>query len=362
MRSRLFAAAAVLVAASAARADEGLHKGTPDIKSVSALAFGPHGVLFVGDPMGAAIFAIDTGDAKPTGTQAVNVDRLDAKIAGVLGTTEKDIRVNDLKVNPASGNVYIAVTRGTGAGQPAILRLTRTGALEAVPLKDVPFAKATIPNPAQGKGATTSITNMAFVAGGKGIEVGNGRLYVAGLSNEQFASTLRAIPYPFGKSADKGTAVEIFHGAHGRIETQAPIRTFVPYKVGDEDALMAAYTCTPLVKVPVSELKPGEKVKGTTVAELGNRNVPLDMIVYTKGGKDYFLMANTARGVMKIPTEGFASAEPITARPPTLTAGVKYDTVSELKDVTQLDKLDAHRAVILVKTDAGLDLKTIELP
>jgi hypothetical protein len=30
--------------------------------------------------------------------------------------------------------------------------------------------------------------------------------------------------------------------------------------------------------------------------------------------------------------------------------------------VTQLDTLDDHRAVIVVKTDAGLDLKTIELP
>lgn len=356
MRSRLLAAAAVLVAAAAARADEGLHKGTPDIKSVSALAFGPHGTLFVGDPVGAAIFAIDTGDAKPAGDQAVNVERIDAKLAGVLGTTEKEIRVNDVKVNPASGNVYIAVTRGTGAGQPAILRLTRTAALEPVPLKDVPFAKTTIPNPgpATGKGGAANIlTNMAF-AGGK--------LYVAGLSNEQFASTLRVIPYPFGKETDKGSAIEIFHGAHGRIETQAPIRTFVPYKVGSEDALMAAYTCTPLVKVPVSELKPGAKVKGTTIAELGNGNTPLDMVPYAKGGHHYLLVANTNRGVMKIPTEGFASAEPIIAKPQSTTAGVKYETISELKGVTQLDKLDDHRAVILVKSDAGLDLKMIELP
>ena len=126
---------------------------------------------------------------------------------------------------------------------------------------------------------------------------------------------------------------------------------------------MAAYTCTPLVKVPLSsELKPGEKVKGTTIAELGNRNTPLDMIVYAKGGKDYLLMANTARGVMKIPAESFAGAEPITARPATETAGVKYETVGELKGVTQLDKLDDARGLILVKTDAGFDLKTIELP
>ncbi len=53
--------------------------------------------------------------------------------------------------------------------------------------------------------------------------------------------------------------------------------------------VLAAYTCTPLVKFPLSDLKPGEKVKGTTIAELGNRNRPLDMIVYQKDGKDYVL-------------------------------------------------------------------------
>jgi hypothetical protein len=36
---------------------------------------------------------------------------------------------------------------------------------------------------------------------------------------------------------------------------------------------------------------------GTTIAELGNRNRPTDMIVYRKGGKDYLLIANTSRGV-----------------------------------------------------------------
>src|SRR5437868_7387329 len=57
MRSQLLAAVAVLAASvGTARADHGLTKGTPDLKSASALAFGPHGILFVGDPAVAAIF------------------------------------------------------------------------------------------------------------------------------------------------------------------------------------------------------------------------------------------------------------------------------------------------------------------
>ena len=76
------------------------------------------------------------------------------------------------------------------------------------------------------------------------------------------------------------------------------------YRIGNEPYMLAAYTCTPLVKVPVSELKAGAHIKGTTIAELGNHNQPLDMIVYQKDGKDYLLMTNSSRGVMKIPTEG----------------------------------------------------------
>ena len=57
------------------------------------------------------------------------------------------------------------------------------------------------------------------------------------------------------------------------------------------------------MRIPVSELKAGNKVKGTTIAELGNRNRPLDMIVYTKDGKHFILMANSSRGVMKLTGE-----------------------------------------------------------
>ena len=94
---------------------------------------------------------------------------------------------------------------------------------------------------------------------------------------------------------------------------------------------MAAYTCTPLVKVPVADLKPGAHVKGTTIAELGNRNRPLDMIVYQKDGKDYLLLANSSRGVMKIPTEGADTAEGITKPRQRTRKGLAYDTIDDAR-------------------------------
>ena len=52
----------LLAALPASAANSGMTTGTPDIKSAGPLAFGPDGILFVGDPKGAAIFAIDTQD------------------------------------------------------------------------------------------------------------------------------------------------------------------------------------------------------------------------------------------------------------------------------------------------------------
>jgi len=337
----------------------GLSKGSPDWKSAGSLAFGPKGLLFLADTQGGAVFAVDTGDVQADSAGGpLKVEGINEKIAALLGTKAQNLAIGDMAVNPASGKAYLSVARGKGAdAQPALVRVDRSGKLELVSLDSVPFAKATLPNPAAGNsprnGRTSAITDMAFV---------DGRLFVAGLSNEEFASRLLAIPYPFTESADKGTSIEIFHGAHGRLETAAPVRTFAAYQIKGEPYLLAAYTCTPLVKLPVAQLQPGKHVKGTTIAELGNRNNPLDLIVYEKDGKNYLLLANSARGVMKIKTDHAADQEGIN-RPVKGTEGLPYDTISDLKGVTQLDELDKGHALILVQTqDGAMNLETIALP
>jgi hypothetical protein len=349
--------------AMAAEPTASLKQGKPDLKSAGPLTFGPEGILFVGDTTGAALFAIDTGDrAAATEKHSVQVKDLAGKIAGMLGTNARQVQINDLTVNPLSGNVYVSVARGRGPdAMPVIFRIHGDGKLEELALENVRFAKAEIPNaPAPGPAVrgedprTAAITDLAYV---------DGRVFLAGLSNEEFSSRLIAIPFPFSSEGFDGAAIEIYHGAHGRFETKTPVRTFVAYKIQNEPFLLAAYQCTPLVKMPVAELKAGAHLKGTTIAELGNGNRPLDMIVYQKDGKDYLLMANSKRGVMKITTEGAGTVESITQ--PVRGGGTKglgYDTIASLKGVVQLDQLDDRHAVILVQDASGLNLETIDLP
>lgn len=356
MKLRYLAVAALFLVAAAAQAADltaGMKKGTPEIKTAGPLAFGPDGILFAADSGTSTLFAIATGDtsAPKDAKQRPTVENIDEKIAALLGVDVKQARIADVAVNPKSGNTYLSVARGQGGDAKAvILVVDRAGKITEFKTSDVMFSSVKLE-----KAATTpeAVTDIAFV---------KDRVFVAGLSTEEFKSKLRAYPFPFAEGVGT-TSVEIFHGAHGKFETAAPVRTFVAYDIGGETNLLAAYTCTPLVKFPVKDIKAGEKVKGTTVAELGNMNRPLDMIVYKKGGKDYLLLANSARGIMKINLEGIDKIDAIT-KPVTGggVAGLKYDKIENLKGVEQLDKFDDEHAILLSRKDGKLVLETIELP
>src|SRR4051812_19832063 len=115
-KSRLFLCALLAIAlfagaASAATLTDSLKPGKADLKSAGVMAFGPDGVLFVGDSIGGAVYAIDTQDRTPSSGAAINVDGAGQKIAALLGTTADQIQVNDVVVNPISMKAYVSVSR-----------------------------------------------------------------------------------------------------------------------------------------------------------------------------------------------------------------------------------------------------------
>ena len=352
----------ILATASAPAVARGGSPGLigPSFQTIGPLAFGPNGVLYAADRQAATIFALDLGAqaaSSAPGTQ--DVANIDQKVAALFGTAAREITITDLVVHPETGNSYLSVMRGQGAGAAAALvRVDGNGNLTPIALDTVTFTSVALPNPANvsnsGRGGRAdSITDMAYM---------NGRLFVAGLSNEEFASKFWTVPYPF-QSADQGTSVEIFHGNHGQFETRSPVYAFVPTEVDGEPSLIAGYLCTPLVKFPVSDLRPGAKILGKTIAELGNRNRPIDMILYRKDGREFLLMSNTSRGVMKIDTSHFDGASAISAPVPEEKAGVPYETITSLTGVEQLDLLNATHTIVLTRSDSGaLNLTAVVLP
>ena len=350
-----------------------LPSGKVQLMSAGPLAFGPDGVLFVGDSVGGAIVAIDTQDRKAVSSAQINVQGVDAKIAALVGVTPDQIVINDVVVNPISKNAYLSASRGRGpSAMPLIMRVDPSGNVTevsldnakhaSVSLSDAPAAAAD-PN-ARNNPRMQTITDMAFV---------NGNLMVAGLSNEEWASALRSIPYPF-KTAQQGATLQIWHSSHGRYETASPVRTFVPYTISGQQYVLAAYTCTPLVKIPVADLKPGAKVKGVEIADLGAGNQPLDMVPYKKDGHDYILIANSAFGVVKLKADKIESYPAIDSPTTTDVAGVPYDKLPQFANVTHLTRMDDGDALLLIgKPGAGpayapgpaqspINLQTIALP
>ncbi len=352
-------------------ADHGMRTGTAELRSAGPITFGPDGILFLADNVGASVFAVDVGEATTDAAAApLDLANVDVQLASYLGTDPEDITIRDLAVHPLSHNVYLSVQRGRGdAARAVLIRIDHVdGSVVDVPLEDVPLAQTmitdapaddderldiTLPMDDEGEELdvrgrkirilrrpirTSTITDMAYV---------DGSLLVAGLSNEEFSSKLRRVPFPFADDGN-GVSLEIFHVSHGKWETAAPIRSFVPYDRGR--AILASYTCTPVVHFRLADLIPGTKAVGRTVADLGAMNQPLDMISFLQNGEEYLLVANSSHGLLKIACRDIDAQAPLTE--PTEPTGVPRE-VEDLHGITKLANLNDSFVLALQRDDDG---------
>jgi hypothetical protein len=327
-----------------------LEAGTPALKSIGPITFGPAGILFAADNAGATIFAIDLGDPEPAGDSSpIAVDKLDSLLASYLGCAREDIFLRDLAVNPVSQRLYLSMMRGSGdAGIPLLIEIGADGSLAEVPIENVPFSQTAIEDaPAdddarQNVFVTTALNEgeekvfgeihvrVAFDPFHTGtvtdLKYADGVLYVAGLSNEEFSSTLRRIPFPFG-GAPSTNSLEIYHVSHGKFETEAPIRTFLVY--GDEGAgdVLASFTCTPVVHFSLDDLQSATHARGRTVAELGNLSTPTDMVSYRRGNEEFLLIANTRHQLVRVAAKDVAAQAPLSE--PKEPTGVPRETMPQ---------------------------------
>lgn len=335
----------------------GFETGTPTIKSMNALAFGPEGILFIGDSKSASVFAIDTKDNEPLEkAKPLEIKNIDQKIADLLGTEAKNITIQDLVVNPVSKKVYCAVQAANGT---TVLFKIEGDNLQAVSLKDIKFSVVPLNN-APAEDAKDQRGRPLRIWAISDLNYSDGKVMVSGLSNQEFGATFRSIPFPFINKQDHAS-LEIYHAAHGQYETDAPIKTFTTADINGKKFLVASYTCTPLVLFPLEDLKAGTHVKGRTVAEFGAGNTPVDMITMKKGDDLFLIMANTNRPVMKVKYKDIAAYQGTLSQPIKenySTAGVPYISFP-MVNVSQLDKLDDDQFVYIQRRDNGdLDIKT----
>jgi hypothetical protein len=352
------AAFVILVAANRTTSHPyGLKRGTAPVQSISAISFGPDGILFIGDSRSAMVFAVDTKDKTAVEKAAVvEVKDIDKKIAAALGTETKNVRIQDMAVNPLSKKIYFAVQ--VVDGTPVLLTL-EGDKFQSVDLKDIAFSQVSIAN-VPGADAKDRNGRPLRDQSISDLNYADGSVMLSGLSNQEFGSTFRKITFPFSDKQEQAS-LEIYHAAHGKFETNAPIRTFTTAELNGKKYLVASYTCTPLVLFPLDELKPGKHVKGRTVGEFGAGNSPIDMVTLKKDGNTFLFMANSNRPVMRISYKNIEAYEGTLTEPikeSYSTAGVNFVTLPTV-NVLQMDKLDETQVLVLQRRVNGdLDLWT----
>lgn len=282
-----------------------------DVQSISRLEAGPGNVLFVADWKAARVHAIELPPAQQKAAGTFNILDLEALLSRQLGGAR--ITVQDMAVRPGTGEVYVAVSTGP-ARTPALFAVTSDGKARRVDLKAARATSVALRDAPKGDDKfwkqtperSFTVTDMKWR---------DGELFVAGLSNQEFSSTLRRIRFPF-TAQQSVSSIEIFHGGHNMMETRAPVRAMSFASLDGKPYLVAAYTCTPLVLIPIDALQDGAHVRGKTVAELGYGNTPADMISYTMrvGDKteDYMMLVNFNRVSNVIPVSELRAAN---ARP-----------------------------------------------
>ncbi len=294
-------------------------------QAAGALAFSPEGVLFLGDNKLGAVFAFETerGEA-PASLDPFLFESIDETIAAALGVTVKSLVMNGMAVHPVTREPYLSLgVRNGDRLDPVVVSVSLAGEVRPFDLSsskvtvhqlfDVPDADKTFQSragffpypPAEvfDEKARLPLRSMTIVD----LKFHDGEVFVAGVSNQEFSSTLRRIPYPFTGAASE-TQVEVYHLAHGKYETRAPIRTMQFGDINGEDTIIAAYACSPLVTIPVSALKDGAKVTGKTIGDMGNGQ-PISMVAFRDGDEDKLFITNLGRGPMIVPLSGIRSAE-----------------------------------------------------
>jgi hypothetical protein len=265
-----------------------------ELQSAARLTFGDAGTLFVADWKAARIYAVEVPAARTGAVAPYNLQDIQQPIAKALKVSADALRFEDLAVQPGSEVAYIALTvsHGKKPATAAIVSVDHAGTVRrlatnklknAMAITDAPPADARFwrDTPAQ----SLTVTDMKFY---------QDKLYVAGLSNRSFASTLRVYDYPFAGAA-RATTVEMYHPVHNQIETRAPIRAMSIMTLNGEPTLVAAYTCTPLVTMPLSAIRDGAHIVARTIGEMGWGSAPVGLVTFKVDNTDYALLVNSSR-------------------------------------------------------------------
>jgi len=326
------------------------------LTGVTVLAFGPENVLFIGNSKEAKIHAVETEATEKSDPIPYNLEGFDQMISEKLGITPREVIVTDMKIHPVSQEAYVAIRLGYQPSAKSVISIINPvdGAIRFLKVNESNSTSIKLNNPASSDIVFWNETPASALTI-TDIDYNDGYVYVAGLTNSDFASNLRKIPYPFSDTQEAVKSIEIYHAVHTQNETRAPIRTMLFEELNGISTLVASYTCTPLVTIPTSEIKSGASITGKTIAELGYGNTPIDMLVVTTQGFDgtmskSLLVTHKNRGGSMIPfsaVEAGANGNGMAGQQAMFASGLEGIQEIPTANVMQIDIQNAQMLGIL---------------
>ncbi|CAN5197280.1 hypothetical protein BH10PSE4_BH10PSE4_33370 [soil metagenome] len=299
MKRRLLMAAAAIAAIPAVAL-------AGPVKSAGQMTFADPNTLIVADWRAGELHALSLPSAHSQSVRPFNLKNVSTPIARALGVSPLALRFEDMAVRPGAELAYLSLTiaRPGRLPSPALVSVDSTGHVAVIDLAKVPRTTVKVsdtpsPDKSLWREPEATLTFTDLVAHG-------GKLYVAGLSNETFASTLRVFDLPLKRAATV-TSIEMYHPVHNQIETRAPIRKMTIVDTDAGPLLVAAFTCTPLAVVPVKDLKDGAHIAAKTIAELGWGSAPVDMVTFDTGQGQVVLLTNSHKSADLMPVADIAA-------------------------------------------------------
>lgn len=292
--------------------------------SAGKMTFVDANTVVVADWRGGQLHTISLPPVAPGALAPFNVKDVSGLIARTLHTRPERLRFEDMVVRPGSELAYITLSvDGKTASErprPALVSVDPAGTVRLVSLDQGKQGSIAISNlPGADKrlwrdtpAASFTVTDMKFH---------EGKLYVAGLSNASFASTLRVFDFPFRGNAAV-SSVEMYHPVHNQLETRAPIRKMVITNLNGEPTLIAAFTCSPLVTIPLKDLKDGAHIAAKTVAEFGWGSAPAGMVMFDAGQGPMVLLTHSHKSADLLSVGDIAEA----STKPGLSTPIKWPT------------------------------------
>ncbi len=256
--------------------------GDPQLGSADRLAFGPQGVLLIGDGPKDRILAVATEDNDPTNSPRYLVPRIrniSLKIRDIFGPGNGQIEVTDIAVHPISHRIYISLAR-VETNESAVVKVEPDGKFSRLELESLSWGEIKVPK----MGAVGTVF--------RDLVWKDNTLIASTVEDSWSPSRVFTMQGPINESSSGAlTQTHSYHRSHRRWETEAPIDAMLAFEFNGKPHLAATYSCAPIVRFSVEGLMQGEaRTTGETPFDLGPGKQVLEMIEYEKDGKGYMLI------------------------------------------------------------------------